>query len=333
MEDKIWNCILKRLSETETELTKACLDEWLKESPDHVQKYKEAKFLWQLSAKIKPEQHEGSFEAIKANILVASSVEVKPVKLSFWKYGIAASLIGAFLFSLFYFLNTNKPANQKEEWVIKKAGVGKVIQIVLPDSSKVWLNSGTELAFTTNFNSKKTRSVKLTGEAYFEVKHDPSHPFVVKSGDLVTTVYGTSFSVRAYRNESSATVSVNSGKVGVTAPGNESAVFLLPEDKLRYDLNQKSFLKTTITDPDVDSWINGDLIFDQTPLEEVLKTLSRKYDVRFETGSANYKGCMLTARFQNKPIQEVLKTLQLVMNIQSEQIDHTIILKGGTACN
>ena len=330
MEEKIWDCILKRLTGIETEDSAAYLDDWLGAEAGNIQQYKEVKSVWELTSLLTPEANEVCFDQFRErNGLIAEHKTVR--YFSFWKYGIAAALTGILLWSGLYFYQFG-PAPKGEEWVVKKADAGKLIRISLPDSSAVWLNSASEISFSKHFNEGKQRIVKLTGEAYFDVKHDKARPFIVKSGKLTTTVYGTSFNIRAYTNESLTSVAVNSGKVGVTGldeQQEERTFMLLANDKLNYSKNRRGFVKSVILNNDVDSWINGDLIFEQTPLTEVFETLSRKYNVRIDARPERYKACRLTARFSNQPVGAVLKTLRLALNIRSKQIGETIYLKGG----
>lgn len=331
MEDQIWSCMLKRLTGTETADSKLFLDQWLTADTANIQKYKEAKSIWELSGQLKPEVPEVSFQQFKGQLELTSENKVRK-GFAFWKYGVAATLAGIFLLAGIYYSKLNPGDTRAENWIVKKAAAGKVIKIRLPDSSAVWLNAGSEISFSPEFNDQEIRTVKLTGEAYFEVSHDKNHPFIVKSGQLTTTVYGTSFSVRAYENETKTTVAVNSGKVGVAGADQQHknfSVMLLPNDKLSYSNKGGRLVKSLIVNKDVNGWIEGDLVFEQTPLSEVLETLSRKYKVKINAEKKSYAGCMLTARFNNQPIQSVLKALRLSLNIQSKQIGETIYLEGG----
>lgn len=334
MDNSIWDCIVKRLSGEETEESILLLNAWLAEDVAHEEEYLGIESLWALSRKL-PHQEMDDFDLVKERIFNSETQpEIRPEGSSLWKYGVAAAIMGMLLFAAFFYYKTGQPASVTEaEWIVKKAGAGEMIRVVLPDSSKVWLNSGTELSFQAGFENRKLRMVKLNGEGYFEVTHDAEHPFVVNSGALNTTVYGTSFNVRAYKNEKLIAVSVNSGKVGVTRSGISSAVFLLRKDKLVYDKQEGSMVRTVLNSNDADSWLNGELIFEQTPLAEVFETLSRKYDLKITADNEKYRDCKLTAKFQNKSITEVLKTLKLALNIQSRAVGKTIFLEGGTGCS
>lgn len=329
MEEKTWSCITKRLTGTETARSKLFLDQWLAEDAKHIQQYDEITSLWELTALLKTGEPDVPFNQFQDHVGLIQR-DTKPS--NFWKYGIAAALTAVFLLIGLYHYRLKPDNIGVEELIVKKADAGKLIRINLPDSSVVWLNSGSEISFAKHFKDKKVRAVKLTGEAYFDVKHDKSHPFVVTSGKLTTVVYGTSFSIRAYGNESHTSVAVNSGKVGVMGADHrqkELTVMLLPDDKLTYNNKDGIYAKSAINNRDADAWVRGDLIFEQTPLDEVFETLSRKYNVKIEAERKRYSACRLTARFNNQPLQVVLRTLGLSLNIQSKQIGQTIYLKGG----
>ena len=330
MEDKIWNCIIKRLTGTGTEESEQYLDRWLEEDANNIQQYNEISLLWSLSGRVGPMQPEVQVQDLFSRHpepLVKQGATIK----NFWKYGIAASLICLLFVAIYQYRNGAYRQSGGQEWVVKRAELGKMLLVQLPDSSKIWLNAGSEIRYLKHFNEAETRDVILKGEAYFDVSHDAGHPFVVKSGDLNTTVYGTSFNIRAYGNEAATSVTVNSGKVGVSAANDTGkVVMLLPNDKLVYA--GRKFTKL-VADIEADGWVRGDLLFDQTPLAEVFTTISRKYNVRIETDVARYQDCRLTARFSNQPISAVLKTLKLSMNIESTQVGQTIYIKGGAACS
>eukprot|EP01132_Coremiostelium_polycephalum_P022666 gene22666-26912_t len=97
-----------------------------------------------------------------------------------------------------------------------KSGYGQVLKIVLADSSTVWLNSGSRLRYPEKFNGS-SRELYLEGEAFFNVVHKKSQPFIVHSGALNTQVLGTSFNIKAYKNSAQLKVSVATGKVGIYA--------------------------------------------------------------------------------------------------------------------
>ena len=335
MDSKLWDGIVKRLSGEETVESAAMLDAWLIENSEHEAEYLKIQVLWRLTGKL-PAPAQLDFETVRERISETGPIpQLTRVDHAarWWKYGLAAAITGIFLLTALFYYRSAQNSAQPEEWVSKTAGAGKVIRVVLPDSTAIWLNSGSQIHYKRDFRNHKLRLVKLKGEAYFEVRHNSSHPFVVSSAGMNTTVYGTSFNVRAYDTERVMVVAVNSGKVGVTTSEITQAVFLLPSEKLIYDRAKAEFHKISTSSSDVDSWVSGELIFEQTPFNEVFEALSRKYNIKINTGKTNYTGCRLTARFRNKSISEVLKTLNLSMNIRSKFVGQTIYIEGGGSCS
>lgn len=330
MKEEIWNHIIKRLTQQESSVSERELDQWLAEDPENIKKYVEVELLWQLSGKLKP-QETPEVPDLKAALNLDKP---RPKLNAYWAYGIAAACVAAmFVFGLHFI--RNNPVGQAPVWVTQTATAGKMLSVKLPDSSTAILNAGSSIRYATNFAKNKTRLIRLNGEAFFEVKHRNEQPFVVESGKIKTVVYGTSFNVRAYQTETQIEVAVKSGKVGVLKNETDhpaKPIFLLANNSLTFDTASKVFSKVFIQKNDADTWIKGSLVFDQMPILEVLATLSRQFNVKFDTQNYNHASCKLTAKFDHRDLPAILKTIQTVMNIKINQIDQTIYLKGGNAC-
>lgn len=327
MKEEIWNIIIKRLTAQETVVSKTALDSWIAESPENVKKYEQIKSLWQLTGQLEPEQ------AREIPVLTAQSKSKKIRSNNYWPYGIAAAIAAVvciFGLNLFY----NLPFTNIE-WNTQTANAGKMLSITLPDSSIVLLNSESSIRYPKAFTKGDTRLIQLNGEAFFDVKHRSKQPFIVESGKIKTVVYGTSFNIRAYKSEAYIQIGVKTGKVGVLKnekTESSKPIFLTPNKSLTFDTLAGVFSKTLSLKNEADNWTKGSLIFDETPILEVLATLSRKFDVNFNTKGYNYTSCKLTARFEHKDLPSILKTIQTVMNIKINQNGQTIYLEGGNAC-
>lgn len=154
---------------------------------------------------------------------------------------------------------------------------GKRSKVMLPDGTQIWLNAGSTLIFPSAFD-KKTREVKLRGEMYAEVAHDPDRPFLVKTDHLDLKVYGTDFNLSAYEDADPWVVLVE-GSVGVkTAGGNEMK--LAPNERIVR--NQNGLLEKSRVDvSSFVSWKDGYLTYEKTPIAEVLKQIERYYNLSF----------------------------------------------------
>ncbi len=150
-------------------------------------------------------------------------------------------------------------------------------QLTLSDSTKVWINAATKLEFPLAFTGN-TREVKLTGEAYFEVKHDASKPFIVHSGQLAVKVLGTSFNIKAYANEP-VQASLVTGKVEASIDQSNQHITLNPGKAARIEadkLMEKSFDENYTL-----AWIKGYYYFNSESLKQINYTVERWFGLSF----------------------------------------------------
>ena len=155
---------------------------------------------------------------------------------------------------------------------------GKRTHLTLTDGTVVWLNSGSRLDFPTEFN-RRSREIRVDGEIYIQVANNPKVPFMVHVEGMTILVQGTSFNVSAYHDEATKTVVLVEGIVTIKA-GENQAIELLPNEKL--DVSEGYFSKETVDVSEYISWRTGVLKFNQTPMSEILKKVSRYYNVQFE---------------------------------------------------
>lgn len=191
---------------------------------------------------------------------------------------------------------------------------GETYLIGLPDGSKVWLNAGSSLKYPASFVNRDKRIVVLTGEAYFEIAKDKSHPFVVIGGNQKVEVLGTHFNVNAYADEPNTKTTLLEGSVRISLPRENpteqrSSAVLKP--------NQQSIVSGTnrinVKDVDVASavaWKNNEFMFTSESIENIMKMLSRWYNVEIiyqgEKCTEKYSGSV--SRFDN--VSKVLEILE-----------------------
>jgi len=156
---------------------------------------------------------------------------------------------------------------------------GKRSTLRLPDGTNIWLNSGTELDFPSKFKGN-TREITVKGEIYIEVAKDQK-PFYVNTSQFRVQVYGTKFNISSYGEKEENTVVLVEGSVEVTA-GHTSSL-LTPNEKAT--ISAEKIQKETVDINEYISWKDGVLIFNQTPISEVLKKVGRYYNVNFEDNS------------------------------------------------
>lgn len=169
---------------------------------------------------------------------------------------------------------TLNPMSMNQLWVPN----GKRSSLILADGSKICVNSGTEVVFPTLF-SKTTRDIHVKGEIYVDVAKSKKQPFVVHTPIFDVKVYGTSFDVFAYQNEPESFVVLVNGEVKVNS-FREHSISMKPNEKLFF--KDTEFKKQTVNPELYTSWVNGYLIFNKTPINEVLRKVGRYYNVNFE---------------------------------------------------
>ncbi|MBO9200538.1 MULTISPECIES: FecR family protein [Niastella] len=184
-------------------------------------------------------------------------------------------------------------------------------QLRLPDGTKVWLNAASSIHFPTGFRGKERR-VQITGEAYFEVAHDSSMPFIVEKDDLQVEVLGTHFNVNAYSDESAIKTTLLEGKVKViekTATVQQTAILTPGEQAVIPKSTQIQVRKADVDD--VMAWKNGLFHFENADIKTVMRQLARWYDVEVVYEGVAVKNDPLFVEIsRNTRLSDVLKVLQ-----------------------
>jgi transmembrane sensor len=179
---------------------------------------------------------------------------------------------------------------------------GKTSNVLLSDGTKVYLNAGSRLVYPENFNGK-TREVFLVGEAFFEVKADQDHPFVVQLNDLRLKVLGTRFNVSAYLTDNVVETVLAEGKVCLEQ--NRSRLFertteLAPNQLASFDRTTKETnIKTVNTDFYI-LWKEGIMKFESTDLSRIIKKLERYYNIRYHFDDPLLGGLRFSGKLELK---------------------------------
>lgn len=238
-----------------------------------------------------------------------SSVTVDKYK-TFYNWTAVACVV--FIFSITSYQVFTKMNTTKIEVAATKTFSDDIRLLCLSDGTRVWLNENSEIEYPVEF-AKNERTVTLKGEAFFEVKRDPSRPFIITSGTIKTTVLGTSFNVNAY-NDKKPEVNVRTGKVQVESLQN--TVLLERGYKATYgsdnSLLQKQ--KTKILEPE---WKKVLIYVDGLTLEEVLSKL--KADHQFEVNylSDDLKNLTIKGTLDTRQgLYEMLQTIAFALEIK-----------------
>ena len=296
---------------------KASLDEqemlntWLARDPDHQQQFQEMKQLWELTAPgAKPEvDKEAAWNKIRQHLPLEKRkvrvIHMFPVALK-----VAASV--AFLALFVWLIN----AQFLSGYGLKKisADTGPM-GFFLPDSSHVWLNKGSSIVYDPDFDGEE-RNLKLEGEAFFEVTHNPQRPFVVSTERSETRVLGTSFNLRAYGEEATTELAVASGKVAFSSIKSKDAR-IVPAGYAVTLLEESNRLSESVNfNKNAFAWKSRELIFSEQPLSDVIRDLERYYNVEVQLFPKSLSGCRFSGTFRDASIEEVTQILGVALQLQ-----------------
>ena len=191
--------------------------------------------------------------------------------------------------------------------------LGERSQVVLPDGTKVWLNSSSSVEYVAPFFSRQRR-VKMEGEAYFEVEHDRRAPFVVSTNGLDVEVLGTRFNIRNDDNEHRVTTVLLEGAVKAYASGREQAsVRLHPAQQLVFDTRTHAMRLTDCPSAERSiNWIDGRFCFEHDTFGEIVAELKRYYNVDIRFMDTRLRDMRFSGNFRVEDgIYHIMSVLQL----------------------
>ncbi|MDE6338000.1 MAG: DUF4974 domain-containing protein [Muribaculaceae bacterium] len=153
--------------------------------------------------------------------------------------------------------------------------------VTLEDSTRVWLNSESRLIYPAHF-SASSRRVELTGEAYFEVTHNPDVPFIVESANQRVRVYGTEFNIRSYPEDDAVYTTLSSGSVSLSPTSGVGEIFLSPGKQAVFTKETSEAKVRTVDIERVTGWRHGRFVFEEQSLRQIMRDLARWYDFEYE---------------------------------------------------
>lgn len=200
--------------------------------------------------------------------------------------------------------------------------------VELADGTVVHLNGNSSLVYPVEF-SGKNRSVKLVGEAYFEVTPDKQHPFVIETENARIQVLGTSFNVKAIHSQGEVEVLVTSGKVRLQNIQNPDYELILEMGDFA-SLKNNELQNKPISDVNYLSWHTKLLDFDKTPLYEVVQTLNRAYAVQIDLAEEKLGELPLTSKYDQMSVDALLDAMCLTFNLNKKIEGERIVLYSST---
>jgi transmembrane sensor len=353
LKDKVWDLIAKKLSGEASLGESQELEELLRRNPDLHYPMQTIADLWHHR-----EPQEDDQDAFSRHIIRMKSMGLEfeePQKLidhileveeksARRKRRLTGSLLAlAALLGLGIYLIRQNPFEGTAPSQAIKSEVstkyGSRTKLVLPDGTQVWLNSGSKLSYDKAYGNN-FREVSLTGEAFFDVVHNPAHPFLIHAEKIDIKVLGTAFNVKSYPGEKNTETSLIRGSLEVTVKDRPSEKYILkPNEKLvianeefpraRQPLVAKQDLKKSYQQEPIvalshltyapqdsavieTSWLDNKLIFRSESFEELAIKMERWYGVTIRFADEEIKKERMTGTFENESIQQALKALQLI---------------------
>jgi len=273
--------------------------------------YKKAKITWALMSSTKKMP---DYKVEESYNMLHTRISTKHFSLNLHSYFRYAAIIMAVvgIFTISFYFGKQNPFDPvlKIKYTSVVTDKGQVSKVILPDSSVVWLNSETTLTYNNNY-SFNNRDLKLSGQAFLEVKKNKNLPLVLASGNLMVKVLGTRFDVNAYPDDTKIKVTLESGKVELLNSIDNSFNYKLnPGEMAEFESQTSRVEIKTVNPQNYSNWKDGELIFVNTPMEEVIKRLERKFDIEIEVNNPKVYKSVFNAKFKSESLKEILDYIQ-----------------------
>jgi transmembrane sensor len=305
---EIFYAILSGTASPEEEL----LFQELKGQKDNLVLFNQLKQIWNESGEVKSFK---SYDPKRAFYALTQKLEHKrQIKRRYLLVAASGIAAGIILMIGLFCLVIPPGSNQHQASVVFETEAGNRSVIVLPDSSKVWLNAKTQIHYDADFG-KTSRNIYLSGEGFFEVTHGRK-PFIVNAGDFRIQVYGTKFNVSAYDDDPVISTCLEAGKISIKRKGTKE-LFVEPGQLIAYNKVSSVFSLNKVNPEEYSGWRSNKMYLHNEPLESLAKKLERKYCITIafipeKLGSeVHYSGI-----FSNENAEEVLDAIAIASGLK-----------------
>ncbi len=250
---------------------------------------------------------------------VSSAKFKQSFQLSSILYKVAAVLFLPLLITTVWSLSTNKSFwKEQTTWVELTTPVGAKMNFELPDGSKVWLNDCSKIKYPSHFSGSQ-REVYFEGEAFFNISKNEKMPFIVKNKAASVKVTGTTFNIRAYPDDVIYEATLNTGKIELEISNGIDGnlkIPMNPGEQVSVNTQSNQVDKKQVEADEFNAWINGKLLFRDTPLDEAIKKLERWYNADIRLDSPELGNILITATFQEEKLSQALDLLSFATPIK-----------------
>ena len=266
----------------------------------------EMKEVWN-SEHVLPKLPEIRKQQIRTDLYFSIKNERQKYERIFWIKTIAAAAVVILVVNLSWLAWRYNDIT--DQTFLVEVSQGDRASFILPDESKILLNAESSLSYNTTKTG--VREVALTGEAYFQVTKDKSHPFIVKTGDVSIEVLGTSFNVSSYEEDEIIEVSLVEGSIQLRVPGMTTSNLLKPSQKAIYNKRENT-VKIIASDNEYETaWTQNKLVFNSERLADVIGKIERWYGVKISLQLPDIAEDRISGSFKNEQITNVMEALKI----------------------
>lgn len=243
-------------------------------------------------------------------------------RLGNWVRTAAAVLLIPALIASFTLFKTLKDWNNLPvEQVELTSAYGLVSKVTLSDGTEIWLNSGSRITYPKRFTQGE-RVVTLSGEAYFKVRANKSRRFdVLTSNGLKVSAYGTEFNVNAYEEDTHIETTLAKGNVEVSLIGQPSTRTLRPGQQVIFNKENNNMEVEKVNLMVETSWKDGKMVFRRAGMNEIIRRLSRRYNVDIRLEGKELYDYKYSATFTHETLDEILQLLEKTAPIKCRIIE------------
>jgi transmembrane sensor len=291
---------------------------WLDSDPENRRIFNQENEVWQEASfrnKLENYKNDSAWLSISSKLELGKGKprSVTVIRKNYFRILVAAASVICLLAIggvSSWFISVRSYHQISENQSIIETNEGEKAHVILPDSSEIYLNSGSRIQYISDYNLFK-RTVQLSGEAYFVVSTNKAKPFVVKSNDLTVTATGTRFNIFSFPNENRVETTMEEGKIDVSVKG-QAPINVKAGQQVVYNVKNGDVFVHDVNPDTYTSWRENKLLFFDTPFEEVLRKVGRKYNVTFEVAGHDLMDLKFTATFIDESIEEVMQMLKTV---------------------
>lgn len=324
MDQEIRYILKKKINGSLLSNEQDCLDAWLKADAKNKKYYNILSFCFTPKTKAGQPDRERIYTKIRkdtASFMCPPPVVRNNNQRLLWTWFAAASVL------LFFITTVGLLFSGKKDPVFLEVKVpqGTTQFILLPDSSKVWVNAGSTIRYQEDF--MECREVHLSGEAFFDVRKHPFSEFSVTTERLKINVKGTTFNVKSYQNQLKTETSLFSGQIELQVNNKDKSVLMTPFHRAIYDVTDEKLTVTKDTNLQDSDWRNGIYKFKDERLGDIIDRINIICGTAIEIRNQEVKEYLFSGTFnRNKPVNDIIEKICINTGLHVKTSGKSVIL-------